>query len=50
MNRHHQLEAYVSTQSITSDVVIACIDTFFPQVSKPTVIVMHLSFANRATL
>jgi transposase len=40
MNRHHQLEAYVSTQSITSEVVIACIDTFFPQVSKPTVIVM----------
>jgi hypothetical protein len=40
MNRRLQLEAYVSTQSITSDVVIACIDTFFPQVSKPTVIVM----------
>ena len=40
MSRKHQLEAYVSTQSINSDVVIACIDTFFPVVAKPTVIVV----------
>jgi transposase len=30
----------VSTQSITSDVVIACIDAFFPTVNKRTVIVV----------
>jgi len=40
MNRRNHLEAYVSTQSITSEVVIACIDTFFAQVDKRTVIVM----------
>ncbi len=40
MNRRNQLKSYVSAQSIISDVVIACIDTFFPQVSQPTVIVM----------
>jgi transposase len=40
MNRRNHLEAYVSTQSITSEVVIACIDTFFPQVNQRTVIVM----------
>jgi len=39
MNRKNHLEAYVSTQSINSDVMIACIDTFFPVVNKPTVIV-----------
>jgi len=40
MNRHGELESYVSEQSITSDVVITCIETFFPTVDKPTVIVM----------
>lgn len=40
MNRRNCLEAYVSTQSITSDVVIACIDSFLPQVAKRSVIVM----------
>jgi transposase len=39
MNRSNQLETYVSTQTINSDVVIACIDTFFPNPDKPTVIV-----------
>ena len=40
MNRHNHLESYVSTQSINSDVVIACIDEFFPRkMEKPTVIV-----------
>ena len=39
MNRKNHLEAYVSTQSINSDVVITCIDTFFPVVNKPAVIV-----------
>ncbi|MBC6474539.1 MAG: IS630 family transposase, partial [Hormoscilla sp. GM102CHS1] len=40
MSRHNQLEAYVSTQSINADVVIACIDAFFPTtMEKPTVIV-----------
>lgn len=40
MNRNNQLETYVSSQSINSDVVIACIDAFFPTVDKPTVIVV----------
>lgn len=40
MTRANQLHSYVSTQSITSEVVIACIDTFFPKVDKPTVIVV----------
>jgi transposase len=40
MTRTHQLHSYVSTQSITSDVVIACIDAFFPGVNKRTVIVV----------
>ena len=40
MNRRNNLESYISTQSITSEVVIACIDTFFAQVDKRTVIVM----------
>jgi transposase len=40
MNRRNHLEAYVSTQTINSDVIIACINTFFPQVDKPTVIVV----------
>lgn len=40
MNRHHQLQSYVSLQTITSDVIIACIDNFFPSVDKRTVIVV----------
>ena len=40
MSRTHQLHSYVSTQSITSEVVIACIDAFFPRVHKRTVIVV----------
>jgi hypothetical protein len=40
MTRTNQLHSYVSTQSITSEVVIACIDAFFPTVSKRTVIVV----------
>jgi transposase len=40
MNRNNHLETYVSSQSINSDVVIACIDAFFPAVDKPTVIVV----------
>lgn len=43
MSRNHKLEAYVSFQSINFDVVIACIDTFFPVVDKPTVIVLDQS-------
>ncbi|MBD2449293.1 IS630 family transposase [Nostoc sp. FACHB-152] len=43
MNRNNHLEAYVSFQSINSDVIITCIDTFFPQVDKPTVIVVDQS-------
>jgi transposase len=39
MNKRHHLETYISDQSINSDVVIACIDAFFPAVDKPTVIV-----------
>lgn len=40
MTRGNQLHSYVSTQSITSEVVIACIDAFFPTVTKRTVIVV----------
>lgn len=40
MNRKNHLETYVSTQSINSDVIVACIDAFFPQVDIPTVIVV----------
>ena len=40
MNRKNHLEAYVSTESINSDVIVACIDTFFPSVALPTVIVV----------
>jgi transposase len=43
MNRKNHLETYVSEQSINSDVVIACIDAFFPSVDKPTVIVVDQS-------
>ena len=53
MSRTGELESYVSEQSITSEVVIACIDAFLPAVDKPTVIVMdkapiHTSQAMRA--
>lgn len=40
MTRSNQLHSYVSPQSITSEVVIACIDAFFPTVTKRTVIVV----------
>jgi len=40
MNRRNELHSYVSTQSIASDVVITCIDYFFPTVNKRTVIVV----------
>jgi transposase len=50
MNRNNDLKAYTSEQSINSDVVIHCIETFFPAVDKRTVIVMdqapiHTSYA-----
>ena len=40
MTRANQLHSYVSTQSITSEVVIACVDAFLPNVTKRTVIVV----------
>lgn len=40
MNRKNHLETYVSTQSINSDVIVACIDAFFPQVDIATVMVV----------
>jgi transposase len=40
MTRTNHLHSYVSTQSITSEVVIACIDAFFPTVNKRTVIIV----------
>lgn len=45
MNKNNHLETYVSSQSINSDVVVACIDAFFPVVNKPTFIV-----ADRASI
>ncbi|MBE9080303.1 transposase [Romeria aff. gracilis LEGE 07310] len=55
MHRRGRLESYVSEQSITSAVVILCIDTFFAVVDKPTVIVLdqasiHTSGAVQAKL
>lgn len=44
MNRSNHLETYISTQSINSDVVIAGIDAFFPQVDLPTVIILAQAF------
>lgn len=43
MNKSNHLETYISEESINSDVVIACIDSFFPTVNKPTVIVVDQS-------
>lgn len=43
LNRDRHLEAYVSEQSITSDVVITCIERFCRQNSKRTVIVLDQS-------
>jgi transposase len=40
MHRQGGLESYVSEQSVTSEVVVACLEAFFPAVDKPTVIVM----------
>jgi transposase len=40
LNREHHLESYISEQSINSDVITYCIDTFFQVVHKPTVIVV----------
>ena len=40
MNRSNDLSAYVFECSITSEVIIACIDSFVRQSTKPTVIVM----------
>lgn len=39
LSRTQLLQAYTSEQTITSDVVIHCIDTFFATVDIPTVIV-----------
>jgi len=40
MNRQNTLYAYVSEQTINSDVIIACIDTFLAVVERPTFIVV----------
>jgi transposase len=40
MNKRNHLESYISEQSITSNVIAACIDAFFPTPTKPTVIVI----------
>ncbi len=40
MHRQKGIESYVSKQTITSEVVANCIETFFPAVESPTVIVM----------
>lgn len=43
MSRSNELKSYVSEQSITSEVVIACIDAFFPTPGKRKVIVVDQS-------
>jgi transposase len=40
MNRGNDLSAYIFEGSITSEVILACIDDFAHQCTKPTVIVM----------
>ena len=50
MNRNNYLETYVSFQSINSDVIIAGIDAFFPQVDKPTVIVVAQSSIHTSSI
>ncbi len=40
MNRNNHIATYVSTQNINSDVVITCIDAFFPWADKPIIIVV----------
>lgn len=40
MNRQNTRPAYVSEQTINSDLIIACIDTFFTVVERPTFIVV----------
>ena len=40
MNRNNDLSAYVFEGSITSAVILACIDDFARQSTKPIVIVM----------
>ena len=40
MNRQQKLESYVSAQTVTGNVVAACIERFFSAVEQPTVIVM----------
>jgi transposase len=50
INRNNHLESYVSEQSINSDVVIACIDTFFAVIDKPTVIVLDQSSIHTSDL
>jgi hypothetical protein len=40
INRQNTRSAYVSEQTINSDVIIACIDTFLAVVERPTVIVV----------
>lgn len=48
MHRQQGLESYVSEQSVTSDVVAACIEAFFPAVELPTVIVMDQASVHTA--
>jgi transposase len=40
MNKHHELDAYVFEGTVTSEVVIGCIDTFCATLQGPTVVVM----------
>ncbi len=40
MNRANELDTYVFEESITSDVVIACVDDFTKTLQKPTVLVI----------
>ena len=50
MNRNNHLETYISSKSINSDVIIAGIDTFFPKVNKPKVIVVAQSSIHTSDL
>ena len=48
MHRQQGLESYVSERSVTSDVVAACIEAFFPAVEQPTVIVIDQASVHTA--
>jgi transposase len=48
MNRKHDLHAYMFEQTITTDVVIACINAFCKTIKKTTIVVMDNSSIHKS--